>query len=303
LYRQAIIIALAGNILLLTAKGFVAWISGSAAIFAEAANSASDVAYSLLMVVGLWMSLRPPDLSHPHGHRRYEPLVSIVIGAMMTYAGIKAGLTGYQTWRNGPQAITSVFALMVPVLTVAIKWFMYKAVSRIGKEAASPALLASARDNLADVVTSTAALLGVALNRWVWPVADPVAAFVVSLWIFRNAGNVLWDSIKQLVGAAAPPELTQQVVDKVRAVPGVLGVHQVIIEYVGPQVRVDLHIDMDGRLPLEQVHRVSDAVRQAVEAMEEVDHAFIHVEPAQTHQLPQRPSASRSRRSLRAKPH
>jgi len=40
-----------------------------------------------------------------------------------------------------------------------------------------------------------------------------------------------------------------------------------------------VHIDMDRRANLEEVHEVSDAVRAAIEEMAEVDHAFIHVEP------------------------
>ena len=52
LYRQALIITLGGNLSLAVAKGIVAAISGSAAIFSDAANSISDVVYSLLMVLG-----------------------------------------------------------------------------------------------------------------------------------------------------------------------------------------------------------------------------------------------------------
>lgn len=87
--------------------------------------------------------------------------------------------------------------------------------------------------------------------------------------------------MRQLIGGAAPPELTQAVIDAAHSVPGVVDVHQVIIEYVGPQVRADVHIDMDSSARLDEVHEVSDAVRAAIEEMAEVDHAFIHVEPVE----------------------
>ena len=86
LYTQAIAIALVGNVVLLLAKAIGAWLTQSSAIYADAANSASDVAYSVLMAVALRLSLRPPDVSHPHGHRRIESLVSMLIGVMMTAA-------------------------------------------------------------------------------------------------------------------------------------------------------------------------------------------------------------------------
>jgi cation diffusion facilitator family transporter len=279
LYLRASAIALLGNVLLLVAKGAATWISGSSAVYADAANSAADVAYSLFLGVGLWLSLRPPDLSHPHGHRRIEPLVSLVIGLMMALAGVQAALTGWRTLHSSPEAITSVWAYLVPAATVLAKWAMYSIVLRIGEEAHSPALRASAKDNLMDMVSSAAALIGVGASRLVAPIADPLAAFVVALWILRGAYEVLGEGVRQLTGGAAPPELTQAVIDAAHSIPGVLDVHQVIIEYVGPQVRADVHINMDGRANLEQVHEVSDAVRAAIEEMVEVDHAYIHVEP------------------------
>ncbi|MHB1294467.1 MAG: cation diffusion facilitator family transporter [Anaerolineae bacterium] len=284
LYLVSSLIALAGNVLLLLGKAAAARVSGSSALYADAANSASDVVYSLLMGFGLWLSLRPPDLSHPHGHRRFEPLVSIVISAMMTVAGIEAARTGIRTWGAGAQAITSIWAIAMPLATVAIKAGMFLVVGRMGRRALSPALQASARDNLNDVVSSLLALVGILASRLIAPVADPLAALIVAVWIFRGAYLVLRESIGQIAGASASPELTRSVMEAAESVPGVMGVHQVIVEYVGPQVRADLHIDMEGSESLDQVHAVSDAVRSAVEALGEVDHAFVHVEPVGEHQ-------------------
>ncbi|MHB0858188.1 MAG: cation diffusion facilitator family transporter [Anaerolineae bacterium] len=279
LYMTASLIALVGNVVLLVAKAAAARVSGSSAIYADAANSAADVAYSVLMGLGLWMSLRPPDLSHPHGHRRFEPLVSIAIGVMMALAGVEAARTGIRTWGAGPQPITSLWAIIAPLGTVAAKAGMYVVVERIGRKAGSPALLASSRDNLNDAFSSLAALAGILVSRFLTAAGDPVAALLVSLWIFRGAYLVLRESIGHITGVAASPELTHDVMEAAQSVSGVLGVHQVIVEYVGPQVRADLHIDMEGSSSLDHVHEVSDAVRSAVESLAEVDHAFVHVEP------------------------
>lgn len=148
LYLRASIITLVANLALVAAKGAAAAASGSSAVFADAANSAADVAYSLFLGVALWLSLRPPDLGHPHGHRRIEPLVSVAIGLAMGIAGIQAALTGWQTLSSGPEAITSVWAYIAPVGTIVAKYGMYVTVRNIGVEAHSPAIKASAKDNL-----------------------------------------------------------------------------------------------------------------------------------------------------------
>ena len=84
-YRQAVLIAIAGNVLLAATKGAVAYLSGSSAVLSDAANSLSDVLYSLLMAVGLYLAQQPPDEGHPQGHGRFEPLVSLLIAVFPIY--------------------------------------------------------------------------------------------------------------------------------------------------------------------------------------------------------------------------
>jgi cation diffusion facilitator family transporter len=279
LYIQAIAVAIIGNVLLLAGKGAAAWLSGSSAIYADAANSAADVAYSLLMGLGLWLALRPPDPGHPHGHRRIESLVSLIIGATMAYAGYQAGRSGVATWLRGAEPIRSLWAYVAPVGTVLAKAGMFLLVRNIGEHANSPAIRASAKDNLTDVVSSAAALLGVAASVYLLPLADPVAAILVSVWILRSAWEVVSESVQHLVGGAPPAELSRAVEEAALGVTGVLLVHRVIMEYVGPLVRVDIHVNVDGNQSLVEAHDIGDAVQDAIEDLDEVDHAFVHIEP------------------------
>jgi len=278
LYVQGSALTVLGNVVLLLAKGIAAYMSKSSAIYADAANSAADVAYSLLMGLGLWLSLRPADATHPHGHRRIESVVEVLIGVAMGVAGAEALRRGVDIWRKGAAPVVATLPMLLLLGSALAKGLMYLIMRRIGEAAKSPALAASARDNLADLVSSGMALLGVLGSRVVFA-ADPVAALLVSVWIFRSAWQVLRDSLRQLIGGSVAPELTQAVVNAARAIPGVLNVHQVIIEQAGPLAYVDMHINMEGSVDLYEVHRVSDAVQDAVEALEGVDHAFVHVEP------------------------
>ncbi|MCD6284593.1 MAG: cation diffusion facilitator family transporter, partial [Anaerolineae bacterium] len=88
--KRALFITILGNLGLAVGKGIVAAISGSAALYADAANSISDVFYSLLMSLGLWIAQQPPDQSHPQGHGRFEPLAGLMVAAAMTLAAYEA---------------------------------------------------------------------------------------------------------------------------------------------------------------------------------------------------------------------
>lgn len=279
LYRQALIITIAGNVLLAVSKGIVAYLSGSVALYADAANSVSDVLYSLLMVLGLWMALRPPDLTHPQGHSRFEPLVGLAVTFSMALAGYEAARASIERFTAGGMAVEIGLPTLVLLASAAVKAGMYTLIRRLAQRLQSPTLATTARDHLSDVLTSVAAFLGVYGSHFLHPLLDPVAGILVSVWIFRAAFNAARENLGYLTGAGAPLELRQQIVKEAESVPGVLKVHHVMTEYVGPQLVVDLHINVNGETTLNNTHAIADAVIEKLQGLPEVDRAYVHIEP------------------------
>ena len=284
LYLRAIWIAIIGNGLLVIAKGSAALLTGSTAVLATAVDSITDVIYTLFLAWGLRLSQQPADESHPQGHARVEPLVSVLVGLMMGVAGFEVIKRALSQLFGVAYAFEWGFASVVLVGSGLIKIAMFLLVNRLGKAAHSPAIAATARDNLADVFSAVTALVGVLAANWLHPLADPVAGIIVSLWIFRNAFTILTENLGYLTGRAAEPELLRKIHAAARSVSGVRNVHQVIADYVGPQLRADLHVDVDDKIPFSLAHQISDQVREVVEALDEVDQAFVHLEPYSIHQ-------------------
>lgn len=279
LYRQALIITIIGNVGLAIVKGIIAFISGSVALYADAANSVSDVVYSLLMVFGLWAAQRPPDLTHPQGHSRFEPLVGLMVTISMGIAGYEAASAAFERLVSGPVAISPGLPTFVLVASALVKAGMYIAIRRIADRVKSPTLETTAVDNLSDVLTSSAAFLGTLGSNYIHPLFDPFAGIIVSAWIFRAALMAAKDNLGFLTGAGASIEIRQQVVDLASAVPGVQAVHHTMTEYVGPRLVVDLHINVDGEMTLRSAHDIADEVIRRLEGMQEVDRAYVHIEP------------------------
>jgi cation diffusion facilitator family transporter len=281
LYRRAMWITTGGNLLLVISKGIVAYLSRSAAIYADAANSAADLLYSILMVLGLWVAQQPPDASHPQGHSRFEPLVGLMVALAMGFAGFEAARTSVERFIGGGLAVEPGLPTLVLLFSAAAKVGMYFAIRRIAETLTSPTLNAAARDNLSDVLTSAAAFIGALGSAFVHPLLDPIAGFLVALWIFRAAYEVGQENMDYLTGAGADLELRQTLAEAAAEVPGVQRVHQVITEYAGPQLVADLHINVDGNLTLYEAHAISDEVQERLEALPDVDRTYIHVEPCE----------------------
>ncbi len=279
LYRAAIWVTIGGNILLAGGKALVAYLSGSAAIYSDAANSVSDVVYSLLLVLGLYIATQPPDLSHPQGHARFEPLTGLIVTASMFFASYAAGSNAIQRYLAGGEAIAINLPTLVLLFSAAIKAGMFVFIRNIAKKLNSPTLRTTAKDNLSDVLTSVAAFVGVVGSTLIHPLADPIAGFAVAIWIFIQAFKAGKENLAFLTGKGASKEEVEEFVKAASEVPGVIRVHHIMTDYVGPKLIVDLHVNVDGSKSLRESHAISDTVTQKLEAFPQVDRAYVHIEP------------------------
>ncbi len=279
IFRTAMIITLSGNILLAVGKGIASYITGSTALYADTANSVSDVVYSLAMVVGLWLAIQPPDISHPQGHSRFEPVVGLVVAVMMGIAGYEALRTSINRFLAGGAAIELGLPTIILLASASIKAGMFFIIRNLAKRVNSPSLNITAKDNLSDVLTSLAAFLGILGSDLINPLLDPIAGLLVALWIFRTAFVAGKENLSFLTGAGADEELRQKIIETARSVEGVGKVHHMMSDYVGPKLIVDMHINLPGDVSLDEAHDVSDRVTEALESLSEVDRAYVHVEP------------------------
>lgn len=279
LYRRALWITVVGNVALASVKALAAYMTSSVALLADAANSISDVFYSILLVAGLWMSRQPPDEGHPQGHHRFEPLVGLVVTLSMSFAAYEAARASIDRFLAGPQAIELGVPTFVLLFSAGVKVFMFLIIRKLAQQTNSPALQTTAVDHISDVLTSLAAFFGILGSNFIAPIFDPIAGLLVSGWIFRAAFLAGRENLGYLTGAAAPEELREEIIRITQSVPGVEAVHHLVTEYAGPTLVVDLHINVDGDLSLRETHAISDRVIEALEAMPEVDRAYVHIEP------------------------
>uniref|UniRef100_A0A7C4KJA5 Cation transporter n=1 Tax=Anaerolinea thermolimosa TaxID=229919 RepID=A0A7C4KJA5_9CHLR len=279
LYRQALVLTLGGNVFLALMKALVAYLSGSVALYSDAANSISDVVYSLFMVFGLWYAQRPPDLSHPQGHSRFEPLIGLLVTASMAFAGYEAARASIQRFLAGGLAVEPGLPALVLFVSAAVKVGMFYRIRFLSKKLASPTLATTARDNLSDVLTSGAALVGAIGSKWIHPLADPIGGVLVSLWIFRTVFKAVRENLGFLTGQGADEALRRQLVKVAEEIEGVQRVHHLMSEYTGPRLVVDLHINVDGEMSVHRAHEIADEVIRRLEEFPEVDRVYVHIEP------------------------
>jgi len=278
--RRVGALVLAANLALVAAKGGAWWATGSLAVGSEAVNSLADVAYSVVVLGGLYLTTQPPDFEHPHGHERIEPFVSLVValgvlaaGAAVLWQATTAVLSGDVGRSAG------VAGVVVLAGTAAAKYGLYRYVLGVADEHHSPALRATALDNRNDILTAGAALAGVLGSAAGYPVLDPLAAFVVAAGILHTGYEIVRDNVNYLVGAAPPEDLREEILSRALSHPDVEGAHDVVAHYVGPEIDVSLHVEVEGEMTLHEAHDIETELILDLESIPEVDDVFVHVDP------------------------
>ena len=278
--RRVGLLVLATNAALVALKSGVYFETGSLAVGSEAVNSLADAVYSLVVVAGLYLTTRPPDFEHPHGHERIEPFVSLFVALGIFAAGggvIWQAVTSLQAGtadvRHGPVAVA------VLLVSAVVKFLLYRYCVRASRENNSPALRATALDNRNDILTAGAALVGVLGAGAGYPILDPLAALVVAVGILYTGVEVVRDNVNYLVGAAPPEDLRKEIITRALDHPDVEGAHDAIAHYVGPEIDVSLHIEVEGHRTLMEAHDIETDVVISIREIPEVDDVFVHIDP------------------------
>ena len=280
--RRVAWIILAANLGLAVLKGLVWWESGSLAVGSEAVNSLADTVYSAVVVAGIRLTTQPPDVEHPHGHERIEPFVSLIVALGIVAAGtlvLQQAVSSLLSGEFDPAIGPAVVAVLV--VSMFVKFGLYRYALEVGETHQSPATIAAAMDNRTDILTAGAALVGVLGARAGYPILDPLAAAAVSAGILYTGYDVARSNVRYLVGGAPPEDLREEILRRALAHPEVEGAHDVITHYVGPEVDVSLHIEVEGKRTLLEAHDIESDVVDAIEDLREIDDAFVHVDPKQ----------------------
>lgn len=286
IYRVTIIGAVV-NVLLAVGK-LVAGIFGrSSAMVADAIHSLSDLATDFVVLAFARISTKPEDEKHHYGHGKFETLSTIIISLALWAVGgsilwngigeIRGIMAGEEIPRPG------LIAFIAAAVSIAGKELLYQYTALVGRRIDSPSVIANAWHHRSDAFSSIGTLLGIGLAYFMgekWRIADPIAAILVSLFIFRIAYRMIYDGICELMERALPPEKEQRILQIIGASPEVSAPHRLRTRQIGSTIAIEVHIRVEGGMSVRRSHAVaSDIERRLKEQFGDNALITIHVEP------------------------
>jgi cation diffusion facilitator family transporter len=270
------------NLCLAGVKGVSGIVGNSYALIADAIESMTDVFSSLIVYVGLRLSMRPPDANHPYGHGKAEPMAAVLVAGGLMVAAVAIAFESIQEIRR-PHMMPAPFTLLVLPVVVIAKEAMFRFVSRVGASIESGAVQTDAWHHRSDAITSALAFVGIAVALWGgpgWESADDWAALFASGVIAFNAYRLIQPAVQELGDTTPATKLHDDLKLVAGGVPGVIETEKCIVRKMGFDYYVDMHIIVDGNLTVRRGHlighKVKDAIRSSYPRVADV---MVHVEP------------------------
>jgi cation diffusion facilitator family transporter len=276
---RVLLLTLALNLLVAIAKLAFGWVTGTVSILSDGFHSLTDSASNVTALVGVRIARRPPDLTHPYGHRKFETLAAGAIFVFLTLVLVQIlreaieRLSGETT---APPVTGMTFALLAGTLIINLLVSIYE--SRAGRRLKSELLLADSSHTRTDVYVSIAVILALIGVKLGYPILDPLAALVVAGFIghagfviARDASNVLADH--RVLDDASISAV-------VLSVPEVMGCHHIRTRGSADHVFLDLHVWFRADMRLDDAHRLSHVVKDRLSAeLPSLHDIIIHIEP------------------------
>lgn len=266
--RKAAYVGIIGNILLTIFNFIVGITAGSVALVAEAAHTLSDILTSIITFIGFRIALKPADIEHPYGHGRAEALAGLIV---VLFLGIVAYEILSEAWKKlfivsvPPDYLAAVMALVGIIANSLMTTYMM----RTGKKINSPAIIADAQHQKVDILSCAAILVGVIGSNLGLKFLDPVVAIIIAFIVLKTAFDVGRENINNIMGKVPARDIMAKIRKSAMSVKGVMGIHNVRINYFGPYAAVDLHIEVDGDMKLREAHCISHKVEKKI--IEEID--------------------------------
>lgn len=273
-------IGIAVNIALSVVKVVIGSLAGSLALIADGVHSLSDVATDAAVLLGLRLGSKEPDQSHPYGHGRAETfsagliaLVLILVGGVMIYYATMAIIRDEVT-------IPRLGVLIVAIVSIAAKEWLYRATQKIAIQSHSPALYANAWHHRSDALSSVAVVIGFISLEFGFGHGDQVAAIAVGLMIIFVGVRIIGDCLHELTESAIDTDTIEHIKNIINSDSSIRQWHKLRTRTVGREVFLDLHILVDPDLSIGAAHEITESLENALdEQITRPVNITVHIEP------------------------
>ena len=248
------IIGIIMNVLLAAFKAAVGLISNSIAVTLDAVNNLSDALSSVITIIGAKLGAKKPDKKHPHGYGRIEYLSSMIVAAIVLYAGITALVESVKKIIHPDTADYGMVSLIIIAVAIVVKLLLGRYVKKQGEKVNSGALIASGKDASFDAILS-ASVLASAIVFLIWGISlEAYVGVIISIVIIKAGIEMMIETLNDIIGQRGDAEMSKRIKKLLIEEPEVRGAYDLNLFNYGPDKYYgSVHMELPDTMSVEDV--------------------------------------------------
>ena len=248
------VIGIIANVLLAAFKAAVGIISNSIAVTLDAVNNLSDALSSVITIIGAKLGAKKPDKKHPLGYGRIEYLSSMIVAAIVLYAGITSLVESVKKIIHPEAADYGMVSLIIIAVAIIVKLLLGRYVKKQGEKVNSGALVASGKDASFDAILS-ASVLASAIVFLVWGISlEAYVGVIISIVIIKAGIEMMIETLNDIIGQRGDAEMSKQIKRLVNEEPEVRGAYDLNLFNCGPDKYYgSVHMELPDTMTVDEV--------------------------------------------------
>ena len=270
------------NLFLCALKITVGIISGSISVLADGFNNLADMGSSVIAIIGFKLAGKPADNEHPFGHGRMEYMSAFIVAILIFLVGFELLKSSANALiGNEPMPHYSIIPIIILIISILVKFWMFLFNRKIGKTIDSSALIATAQDSLNDMVATLAILISVVVSKLVTlPFnLDAVMGALVAVFILISGFSTAKQTLDEILGKPPEKSLIKDIETTILSFKEFIGIHDLIIHNYGPGRQfASVHVEVPIDSVIVKCHEQIDLCEKLIEEQLDI-HLVIHMDP------------------------
>jgi len=285
--RRLLLISGITDLVLGVLKVFAGIFSNSYALMVDGIHSLSDLATDIMVWIFNDIGSTKPDDDHPYGHAKFETFGTLILGIILISVAIFIVQDTVTRLFTLEQYDTPTWpGLLVALLSIAGKEWLYQITARLGKKTNSRLLQANAWHHRTDALSSILVFIGIGAALVGYPWLELVAAIGVAVMIALIGWTLSKQSLAELVDTSLSNTYIEDIRAKISDVEGVKGVHSIRTRRMGPDALIDIHLQVDSAISVSEGHHIGDWVAlQLHDSFPDIKDIIVHIDPEDDEEL------------------
>lgn len=254
--------------------------SGSLAVFSSLVDSVTDLLASLVSFLAVYFSSKPASVNHRYGYGKTEALSALLQALFVGASGLFVIIDGIKRLIN-PVEITQInTAIFIMIFSIVSTLFLVLFQTYVAKKTNSLAIKADRAHYTVDFLTNSTVIISlICVHFFGFYFFDVIAALFISIYLLYNAYSLAKESIDLITDRELSGEIRKNIEQIVLETKGVFGMHDFRSRSLGDVYYIELHLEMEGSIPLSVAHDLTNIVEQKIINIYPNSQILIHQDP------------------------